>query len=126
MAPAVYVVFFTLTGLGLHLDAILAAAGAAAVLWLVRLVGMLLSSTAAMAWAGEPPVVRRVAWRAYMPQAGIALALAATIAADFPAYGPLLSTVIIATVVLNEASGPFFLQSALRATGELGQATPKR
>jgi hypothetical protein len=53
-----------------------------------------------------------------MPQAGIALALAATIAADFPAGGEQLSTIIIATVVLNEASGPFFLRSALHATGE--------
>ncbi len=68
--------------------------------------------------ADEPPVVRRVAWRAYMPQAGIALALAATIASDFGAGGVELSTIIIATVVLNEASGPFFLRSALRATGE--------
>ena len=119
MAPVIYVIFFTLTGLGLHLDAIVAAAGAAAVLWITRLVGMFVSSTAAMAVVKEPPVVRKVAWRAYIPQAGIALALATTIATDFPTYGPELSTIIIATVVLNEATGPFFLRSALKATGEV-------
>ncbi len=80
---------------------------------------MFVSSTAAMAVVKEPPVVRKVAWRAYMPQAGIALALATTIATDFPTYGPELSTIIIATVVLNEATGPFFLRSALKATGEV-------
>ena len=118
MVPYVYVVFFTLTGLGLHLDALVAAAAAAAVLWIARLAGIFTGSTAAMHLVSEPDVVRRVAWRAYMPQAGIALALAATIASDFGAGGEQLSTVIIATVVLNEASGPFFLRSALRATGE--------
>ena len=118
MVPYVYVVFFTLTGLGLHLDALVAAAAAAVLLWGARLVGIFGGSTVAMRVADEPPVVRRVAWRAYMPQAGIALALAATIASDFGAGGVELSTIIIATVVLNEASGPFFLRSALRATGE--------
>ena len=53
-----------------------------------------------------------------MPQAGIALALASTIAAEFPQMGAAVSSVIIGTVVLNEASGPFFLRSALRAAGE--------
>ncbi|MFN8167441.1 MAG: cation:proton antiporter [Candidatus Nanopelagicales bacterium] len=119
MVPWVYVIFFTLTGLGLHLEAIVAAAGAAAVLWILRLTGLFVGSTAAMSIVKEPAVVRRVAWRAYMPQAGIALALAATIASDFPEGGEQLSTVIIAVVVLNEATGPFFLRSALRATGEV-------
>lgn len=118
MVPYVYVVFFTLTGLGLHLDALVAAAAAAALLWIARVAGIFTGSTAAMHLVKEPDVVRRVAWRAYMPQAGIALALAATIASDFGAAGEELSTVIIATVVLNEATGPFFLRSALRATGE--------
>ncbi|MFC6237774.1 cation:proton antiporter domain-containing protein [Longivirga aurantiaca] len=118
MVPYVYVVFFTLTGLGLHLDALAAAAGAAALLWVARLAGIATGSTVAMRLVREPEVVRRVAWRAYMPQAGIALALAATIASDFGAGGEELATIIIATVVLNEATGPFFLRSALRATGE--------
>jgi hypothetical protein len=123
MVPYVYVIFFTLTGLGLHLDAIVAAAGAAVLLWVLRLSGLFVGSTAAMTIVKEPAVVRRVAWRAYMPQAGIALALAATIASDFPEGGEQLSTIIIAVVVLNEASGPFFLRSALRATGEVPTST---
>ena len=118
LAPWVYVVFFTLTGLGLHLEALIAAAVPAAVLWTLRVAGLWAGSSAAMAIAKEPPVVRRVAWRAFVPQAGIALALASTIAVEFPTAGPAFSTLIIATVVLNEATGPFFLRSALRAAGE--------
>ena len=118
LAPYVYVVFFTMTGLGLHVETLIDAAGPAALLWILRIGGLWVGSTAAMAIAKEPPIVRKVAWRAFVPQAGIALALASTIAVEFPEGGALLSSVIIGTVVLNEATGPFFLQSALRATGE--------
>jgi Kef-type K+ transport system membrane component KefB len=118
LAPYVYVVFFTMTGLGLHVETLIDAAGPAALLWILRIGGLWVGSTAAMAIAKEPPIVRKVAWRAFVPQAGIALALASTIAVEFPEGGALLASVIIGTVVLNEATGPFFLQSALRATGE--------
>jgi hypothetical protein len=118
LAPPVYVVFFTLTGLGLHLDALLAAAAPAALLWVVRGGGLWVGSRAAMTLAGQPDEVRRVAWKAFVPQAGIALALAATVAEEFPTLGPTFATVVIGTVVLNEAIGPFFLRSALTDLGE--------
>lgn len=118
LAPWVYVVFFTLTGLGLHIETLIAAAGPALVLWALRVSGLWAGSTVAMAAAKEPPLVRRIAWRAFVPQAGIALALASTIAAEFPQGGPILASVIIGTIVINEATGPLFLRSALRAAGE--------
>ena len=118
LALPVYVVFFTLTGLGLHLDALLAAAVPAALLWVVRGGGLWVGSRAAMTVAGESAEVRRVAWKAYVPQAGIALALAATVAEEYPKFGATFATVVIGTVVLNEAIGPFFLRSALTQMGE--------
>lgn len=119
LAPWVYVVFFTLTGLGLHVETLIAAAVPALLLWTLRVGGLWAGSTVAMVAAKEPPVVRRIAWRAFVPQAGIALALAATITAEFPEGGPLISSVIIGTIVINEATGPFFLRSALHAAGEV-------
>ncbi|WP_426244834.1 cation:proton antiporter [Nocardioides sp. LHG3406-4] len=118
LAPPVYVVFFTLTGLGLHLDALLAAAVPAALLWVVRGAGLWVGSRTAMTVAGESDQVRKVAWKAFVPQAGIALALAATVAETYPRFGDTLATVVIGTVVLNEAIGPFFLRSALESVGE--------
>jgi NhaP-type Na+/H+ or K+/H+ antiporter len=118
LAPPVYVVFFTLTGLGLHLDSLLGAAVPAATLWIVRGGGLWVGSRSAMTVARETPQVRRVAWKAFVPQAGIALALAATIAEEYPKFGEVFASVVIGTVVLNEAIGPFFLGSALRSVGE--------
>lgn len=118
LAPWVYVVFFTLTGLGLHVETLIAAAVPAVLLWGLRIGGLWVGSKAAMTLADEPPVVKRVAWRAFVPQAGIALALASTITLEFPEAGPVLAAIIIGTIVVNEASGPFFLRSALAATGE--------
>jgi NhaP-type Na+/H+ or K+/H+ antiporter len=118
LAPPVYVVFFTLTGLGLHLDSLLGAAVPATILWVVRGGGLWVGSRAAMTVARQPPEVRRIAWKAFVPQAGIALALAATIAEEYPKFGEVFASVVIGTVVLNEAIGPFFLASALRAVGE--------
>ncbi len=118
LAPWVYVVFFTLTGLGLHVETLIAAAAPALLLWVLRIGGLWTGSKMAMTLAKEPPVVKRVAWRAFVPQAGIALALASTITLEFPKAGPVLSAIIIGTIVLNEASGPFFLRSALTAAGE--------
>ena len=118
LAPWAYVLFFTLVGLGLHLDTLLAAAGSAAAVWALRLVGLWGGSTAAMTVAGQSSAARKTAWRAFVPQAGIALALAATVTEEFPKIGPLLAAVIIGTIVLNEITGPFFLRSALRANGE--------
>lgn len=118
LAPWAYVVFFTLVGLGLHVDTLVAAFGSAVALWALRILGLWVGSTAAMAAARQPATVRRSAWRAFVPQAGIALALAATVTEDFPKIGPLLAAVIIGTIVLNEVTGTFFLRSALRANGE--------
>jgi len=126
LAPPVYVVFFTLTGLGLHLDALLAAAVPALLLWVVRGGGLWVGSRAAMTMAGESEQVRRVAWKAYMPQAGIALALAATVAETYPEFGEVFATVVIGTVVLNEAIGPFFLRSALTDVGETAPTEEQR
>ena len=118
LAPWAYVVFFPLVGLGLHVDTLVAAFGSAVALWALRILGLWVGSTAAMAAARQPATVRRSAWRAFVPQAGIALALAATVTEDFPKIGPLLAAVIIGTIVLNEVTGTFFLRSALRANGE--------
>ena len=120
---AIFAVFFTLAGM--HLDvAQLETAG-----WLVlavfaaRAAGKLLGAGLALRVAGATESVRRWAGPALLPQAGVAvgLLLIVLIAPATADLAPLVLSVGLAVVALNELVGPFALRHALTASGEAGQ-----
>lgn len=118
VGPAVYVAFFTLTGLTLKLDLLWATLPVALALFGTRLVGIGVGAYAGARLAGEPPRVRRLSWMAFITQAGIALGLAREVAVQFPMLGGEFATLVVSVVVLNEVFGPLFLKAALRRVGE--------
>ncbi len=119
VSPFVYVAFFTLTGVALKLDILLATIGVAALLFLVRIASIFVGSYIGGTLAGEPQQFRRLAWAGLITQAGIALGLAREVAVEFPnTLGDAFATMIIAVVVLNEIFGPMLLKFALRRSGE--------
>ncbi len=129
VSPAVYVAFFTLTGVGLKLDVLLSLAGAVAlVLFFVRMAAIFVGSYLGGTLAGESRQFRRLAWAGLITQAGIALGLAREVSVEFPdTLGSEFATMIIAVVVLNEIFGPMLLKYALRQSGdahEPGEPTP--
>lgn len=123
-SPPIYIGFFTLTGVALEVDALWASLATAAVLFGVRLVAIVLGATTGSILAGESHHLRHWGWMALITQAGIALGLAHEVAVTFPALGDQFSTMIVAVVVLNEISGPVFLKTALRLSGETPLLTP--
>lgn len=118
ISPLVYVAFFTLTGVALKLDILLATGGVAAILFLTRMFSIFVGSYAGGTLAGEPDRFKRVAWMGLITQAGIALGLAREVSVEFPSLGDSFATLIISVVVLNEIFGPLFLKTALRRVGE--------
>lgn len=118
VGPAVYVAFFTITGLALKLDLLWATLPIAATLFVVRIVGIGIGAAAGATLAGEPPQIRRFGWMAFITQAGIALGLAREVAVQFPDLGNAFATLIISVVVLNEVFGPIFLKYVLKRVGE--------
>lgn len=118
VGPLVYVVFFTVTGLSLKLDLLLAVLPIAMALFVVRIVGVGAGAIGGGLVAGEPKKHRRVSWMVYITQAGIALGLAREVAVQFPQLGDAFATLIVSVVVLNEVAGPLFLKAALRRVGE--------
>lgn len=127
VSPLVYVAFFTLTGVALKLDILLATGGVAFILFLVRMFSIFLGSYAGGTLAGEPQQFKRNAWLGLITQAGIALGLAREVSVEFPSLGDSFATLIISVVVLNEIFGPLFLKMALRRVGEShepGEAEP--
>lgn len=118
VGPAVYVAFFTLTGVALKLDILLTTLPVALALFVVRGGGIAIGSFAGGKIAGEPAEFNKFAWMGLITQAGIALGLAREVAVEFPALGDAFATLVISVVVLNEIFGPMFLKSALSRAGE--------
>ncbi|NBC18688.1 MAG: potassium transporter TrkA [Bacteroidetes bacterium] len=118
IGPAVYVAFFTLTGISLKLDILWAVLPVALALFAVRAVSIFIGAYAGGALSGVPGRINRISWMAFITQAGIALGLAREVAVQFPPLGDAFATLIISVVVLNEIFGPLFLKAVLRRVGE--------
>jgi Kef-type K+ transport system membrane component KefB len=113
----VYVIFFTLTGVGVDLDAV-------ALLWPLALgfavwrALLLFAST----WmgarvAGEPAAIRESGWTPFVTQAGVSLGLAELVAASYPGIGIKIRTLVLAVVALNQLVGPVLFKWSLRGAG---------
>jgi Trk K+ transport system NAD-binding subunit/Kef-type K+ transport system membrane component KefB len=119
VGPAVYVAFFTLTGLSLKLDVLVELLPVALALFVIRIIAIAIGSAAGASTAQASRLLITTSWMGLITQAGIALGLAREAAVQFPELGASFSTLIIAVVVLNEIAGPLFLKSALRRAGEI-------
>ncbi|MBI1297584.1 potassium transporter TrkA [bacterium] len=118
IGPAVYVAFFTLTGVTIKLDILLQTWPIAVALFLARGGGIFFGSIVGSIGAKETNTFTRYAWLGLITQAGIALGLAREVATTFPSLGAAFATLVISVVVLNEIFGPLMLKFALQRTGE--------
>jgi Kef-type K+ transport system membrane component KefB len=123
-ALPVYVTFFALTGAALHLDALPPIALAVAALVGVRAATLLAAGHLGARIAGAPPVVARWAPFGLLPQAGLALALAALLGRAFPELGPETAALVLGVVTVNEIVSPALYRLALVRSGEAGALPP--
>ncbi len=119
VSPAIYVAFFTLTGLSLKLDTLLGVLPIAVLLFVVRIASIAAGSMLGARIAGESGHLSRRGWMAMITQAGIALGLAREAAIQFPSLGDGFATLIVAVIVLNEIFGPMLLKYVLGRVGEV-------
>jgi Kef-type K+ transport system membrane component KefB len=118
----VYIIFFTLSGVGLDLGALVELWPVALgfVLWRIAAVW---AATAAGARLGrEVDAVRRHAWTGFVAQAGISLGLAEIAASSYPGFGDRVKTLVLASVAINQVIGPVLFKWALTRVGEAGSA----
>lgn len=116
--PAVYVMFFTLTGASMSLDLLFKVWAIALLLFGVRMVAMIAGAIIGGSLAGDPWKVNRIAWMPYVTQAGVGLGLAMLIAKEFPAWGQEFATIMIGVIVLNQAIGPPLFKWFILQVGE--------
>ncbi len=114
----IFVVFFSLAGQGLNIGALFQMWPYAIILVAIRMAGTWLGSIKGLKMAGEEESVGRYAWTGFIGQAGVSLGFAVIIGKQFPGWGAVLSTLIVASVVINQLIGPILMKRSLMQANE--------
>jgi Kef-type K+ transport system membrane component KefB len=120
-----YVVFFATAGAHLDLPLVATLWPAALLLAGSRAVIAYAAQRGASRLAGDPPAVARWGFAGLVSQAGLALGIAAKVAAEFPGFGPAFGALAVAVVSVNEVAGPVVFKAALDRAGESAARAPE-
>ncbi len=108
------VVFFTVAGASLDLNA-LRTIGLVGLIYIIcRTIGKVVGATLGAYISNASEVTRRWMGIALLPQAGVAIGMALVASGQFPQYRQELLSVIISTTILFEIIGPIFSRFALK------------
>ncbi|HVX39728.1 MAG TPA: cation:proton antiporter [Gemmatimonadaceae bacterium] len=122
-AAPVFVVFFALAGADIALSQLARLWPLVVPLALVRGGAIWSGSRVGLRWSGLPaeelPVLDRHLWTGLLPQAGVAIGLAAVVAQTYPARGGDMRVLFLALVAINQAIGPILLRRGLEQSGEI-------
>ncbi len=117
-AKYIYIPFFLLAGASLKLDLFVQVAGIALIMFFVRLFGLMVGGYLGGSFAGDAPLLKRLAWMPYVTQAGVGLGLTTVVANTFPAWGVEFSTIVISVIVVNQIVGPGIFKWAINQVKE--------
>jgi Kef-type K+ transport system membrane component KefB len=118
----IYALFFAVAGADMNLAELPAVWRAGLVLIAARLVGIVASTYLGSRAAGEPGVIRELAWMGYIAQAGVTLGLAGIVRERLPEWGTSLAAIIVAMVAINQFVGPPLFRLSLVRADEANQA----
>ena len=114
-----FVVFFGVVGAELHLQEFIAVAPWALVAAAIRALGIVAGVRWSWRAAGMDEETAGRMPNAFLPQAGIALALAAIVENSFQPWGLEVAALLLGVVVVNEIAGPIMFRQALIRAGEV-------
>ena len=114
----IYVLFFSLAGASLNLEALSLTWPLAISLVLARITGIFAATWFAGTLNRDPAAHKHTAWMAYITQAGVAIGLAQLAQRHFPEIGVYLTTVVLAVITVNQLVGPITFKMALNMVGE--------
>lgn len=117
-AAPVFVVFFALAGAEMELTQVAAVWPLLVPIIAVRTGALWLGTRAGVRWARAPREARRV-WMGLVPQAGVAIGLAAAVAQAYPVRGAQIRTLFLAVIAINQVIGPILFRFALNRSGEI-------
>jgi len=120
VALPVFIVFFTIAGASVNLSSTVGILPVAVALAVARTLTYYVASRVGGRFGAERRFIRRGAWLAYLPQAGVSLGLLGLAAQQLPQLAERLRTVGTAVVAIFLLVGPVTLKRALRRAGEIG------
>ena len=117
----IYVLFFVLSGAELDLRVFgdLAVVGIGVVYIIARSAGKILGATGSARMMKCEPSICKYLGITLLPQAGVALGMSATVAAEFGEAGAIIRNIILFSVLIYELAGPIMTKMALTAAGEI-------
>ncbi len=117
----VLVLFFSIAGASLNLEALFGMWHLAILLVLFRLAFTWAGTYVGIRMAGGSPAIERYGWTGFVAQAGVTLGMAILIEKSFPEWGEQLKTLIVAAIALNQIAGPVFFRFGLLKAGETAE-----
>ncbi|VAX24606.1 hypothetical protein MNBD_NITROSPINAE02-2005 [hydrothermal vent metagenome] len=122
----IFVIFFSLAGQGLDMNALIDMWPLALALVATRMVGVRFGSIYGAAKVYDNVSIGRFAWTGFVGQAGVSLGFALMIGDQFPGWGAKLATLIVAGVVINQLVGPIMMKRSLTLAGEVEVESDER
>lgn len=119
MTPPVFMMFFFLSGADLNIFLIPEVGIIGIIYVFCRVIGKFLGAAFGAKVSHAMPVVRRYLGFTLVPQAGVAIGLAATAMNVVPEYGASIRTIILCGTVIYELTGPLITKLALKKAGEI-------
>ena len=118
----VYVLFFVISGaeLDLRVFADLAVVGIGLMYIATRSAGKILGASASARFMKCEPSICKYLGITLLPQAGVALGMSVTVAAEFGAEGAVIRNIVLFSVLVYELVGPLLTKMALTAAGDIG------
>jgi Kef-type K+ transport system membrane component KefB len=114
-----YIAFFVLSGASLHLGSLAHLGLLGACYLIMRPLGKMLGSYIAAGKLGAGVTIKNNLGIGLFPQAGVAIGLALTVIESHPDLGRIINTVILSSVIIYEALGPFLTKMALGRAREI-------
>ena len=117
----VYVLFFVISGaeLDLRVFADLAVVGIGLMYIATRSAGKILGASASARFMKCEPSTCKYLGITLLPQAGVALGMSVTVAAEFGAEGAVIRNIVLFSVLVYELVGPLLTKMALTAAGDI-------
>ncbi|MBI4463986.1 MAG: cation:proton antiporter [Acidobacteria bacterium] len=116
--PPLYAIFFVIAGADLDIT-LLGSIGVLGATYVVcRAVGKFLGATLGAWKLGFEPMIQRWLGFGMITQAGLAIGLTLAIQRRFPDYSPMISTVVLSSIIIFEMIGPISTRFAIFRSGE--------